>query len=516
MKYLLLWVLCVCIYTLSAQYPYDNKRDYIWRFGIGYYNIPNDTLLGHNYFDFRTLPMQPVGKKDAFNFDNEVALICDSAGEEQFFCNGKFIYNREFAPMIGSDTLPNGDFGEPYAYGQNVPQGALILPMPGHEGIYYVFTQSIYYYTSPQPTTVYGVQSDAYNIYYGDVYVNIVNMNIHPMGIVTDVNLKVIADTVAIGALTACRHGNGRDWWIIASIVNSNRYYRLLLTPTGLLNLGEIAMGEVIYQGFAAACFSPDGSKFARVDGITFQLPGYIVVQDFDRCTGILSNNRLMTCPLTPSGVSFSPSSRYMYVSASDKMLQYDLWSSDWEGSAQVVMDTETTWPYSNIAWSRLAPDGKLYVQTDNSVNYMYIIHAPDSMGAACNPQYYYALPCNHSGGIPNYPYFRLGAEPGSVCDSLGIGYSPVSIHAPIQAGLLRLYPNPSSKELTLSLATGIKGRVVILDAQGREVWYQVYDRGAALEKLSVEDLPEGVYILRYLPAIQEQTPTSQTFHVRR
>ncbi len=46
-------------------------------------------------------------------------------------------------------------------------------------------------------------------------------------------NQIAINDTLMPG-MAACKHANGRDWWIIAFKDNSDIVYKFLLSPTGI------------------------------------------------------------------------------------------------------------------------------------------------------------------------------------------------------------------------------------------------------------------------------------------
>lgn len=48
-------------------------------------------------------------------------------------------------------------------------------------------------------------------------------------GMVVDKNIPIIEDYLADGEITAVRHANGQDWWIVIGKFDSNEYYRLLV-----------------------------------------------------------------------------------------------------------------------------------------------------------------------------------------------------------------------------------------------------------------------------------------------
>ena len=63
------------------------------------------------------------------------------------------------------------------------------------------------------------------------------------------------------GALTACRHGNGRDWWMLQ--FNKDTVYHYLIDPTGI-NLDHLSILPFELRGtLGQSKFSPTGDKFA-------------------------------------------------------------------------------------------------------------------------------------------------------------------------------------------------------------------------------------------------------------
>ncbi len=75
------------------------------------------------------------------------------------------------------------------------------------------------------------------------------------MGAVTLRKELLLSDTLDVGKLSACRHANGRDWWVILPAFNSNLYYRYLLTPSGIDLVGVQEVGEAVPTGLGQALF---------------------------------------------------------------------------------------------------------------------------------------------------------------------------------------------------------------------------------------------------------------------
>lgn len=287
--------------------------------------------------------------------------------------------------------------------------------------------------------------------------------------------------------LTAVRHGNGRDWWIMAPQFHSDKYYKFLLTPEGLSEPLVQTFGKKWnnFTGTSQACFSPDGSKYIRM-----ARHSGCQIADFDRCTGELSNAvniTFYTDTITAAGCAVSPNNRFLYLAGSKKMFQFDLLAPDIAASRIVIgiWDGYGEPLGSTFFQGMLAPDGKIYFTASNGINILHIIHNPNEGGLACNlEQHGLELPTRHSFSVPNFPYFRLYESAGSPCDTLGIASSTTT--APERApGPLRILPNPA--------AAGGDIRVEAGDLFGSGAFLQLYDlQGRLLRRMA---LPEQVSV---------------------
>ena len=110
-------------------------------------------------------------------------------------------------------------------------------------------------------------------------------------GDVVKKNIVFYDDKKTLGSyLTAIRHANGKDWWILQPLRDTNLYATFLLDQNGLQLVKEQQIGKVFDWNASAsgtATFSPDGTKYAyynESDGL--------LLFDFDRNSGMLSNYR--------------------------------------------------------------------------------------------------------------------------------------------------------------------------------------------------------------------------------
>ena len=83
------------------------------------------------------------------------------------------------------------------------------------------------------------------------------------LGAVVSKNVSILDDEISLGHLTAVRHANGRDWWAFCRILNTNTFYRYLITPAGINLDGTQSIGDLSIWATGQVCFSPDGTKFA-------------------------------------------------------------------------------------------------------------------------------------------------------------------------------------------------------------------------------------------------------------
>lgn len=242
----------------------------------------------------------------------------------------------------------------------------------------------------------------------------------------------VLSGDFEAGSLNACRHANGRDWWILIQKNDSGQFYSFLIDSTGIYLKSEISFNIPNYPSYQLGLiFSPNGKKCVKMAGSYGAL-----MFDFDRQTGELSNMFDLNTEFLPLGfgdVAFSRNNRFLYTFNQGFVLQYDLINSD---SASVLSSRDTIakynaekYPYANFAMGNLAPDGKIYIASANGWNVLSVIDYPDRKGKACGFRHAgFVMPSyKNAGAIPNFPNYRLGPIDGSEADSLGIDNIPIA-----------------------------------------------------------------------------------------
>lgn len=336
-----------------AQYPGPGSN---WYFG-DYAGLTWNTLQANG---------DPMYLMDGALSTNEgVATISDAQGNLLFYSDGVHIWDSMH--QIMSNTLATstggillGDYSS--------TQSAVFIPKPLNANTYYIFTV------------------DAQTGYGGFAYSRVdMTMN-GGLGNV-DVNEKnIILETPSTEKITAVKHANGLNFWVISHGWNTNIFYAYLVTSSGvqvgssvISSVGTIHTGANTNTiGYMRA--SPDGSKVALAMRDLFQWE----VFQFDNTTGQLSNAINLVSPTYyyAYGVEFSPDNNILYTGSVKDIYQWDLSSYNATAiTSSIQMVSNNTCYISAI---QLAPDQKLYVSRTGEP-YMGCITDPNIYGLSCN-----------------------------------------------------------------------------------------------------------------------------------
>lgn len=481
----LLYFLPLC---LSAQTKFDN----IWLFGS---NL-GSADLGYGGTQLNFEQSKPEISFFVIPVDIEAnASISDSSGNLLFYTNGCMVINREHRLMANGDSINFGGLvyeqncGFMYPLGYPAHQGVMILPWPDKANQYIML----------QLHRPGGLGQGKMN---HNLLRTTIDMTLDGgLGAVTEKNTLVFKDTFPGDLLTAARHGNGRDWWVLLPKFNSPHYYAFLVSPQGVSGpyIQENIAAPIESWGWGSqAAFSPNGKKYA-----TLSHTAGLQIFDFDRCTGKLSNfqgTQVEYGNSNASGVAFSPNSRYLYASTGFYLYQFDLKAENFDLGKALIGQYDSFYnPLPTTFYQMmLAPNGKIYMTTSNGTKYLHVIHQPDKQGTACDfEQRGVTLLTTHSFSPPNFPHFRLFDAHDSPCDTLGINGPPppedTTPPPPRCAGNIRIYPNPAQHLARIELPDCEGGSLRVFDAMGR--W--VEDLALAPESVGTE-----LDVSRYVPGI--------------
>jgi len=429
------------------------------------------------------------------SFTDANASICDTAGNLLFYSNGLTVGNRNYDTLQNAVNFNPGGATDNYEpNGLGICQPLLILPDPGNSERYYLFHESGEYFMAYNTNELQPLH----------LSYSVIDMNLDGGlgGIVDSLKNKyAIEDTLLNGGLTAVKHANGRDWWIIAHRFYTDKYYKLLLTPQGLLGPFEQTIGSnLMYDICVQATFSPDGSKYCISNHL-----GWFDYMDFDRCSGEFSNAiSVYSLDSFFWGSSFSPNSRFIYASSKTNLYQYDTWDTNMIADVVHIAVWDSFYQYGLpvlFFMHQLAPDGKIYLSPWSGLQYLNVINSPDSFGLACNftPHSYLLTHFGFTFNIPSFPNYDLGALIGSPCDTLSI---PLQTFQP-QTPTFHFSPNPASSYINIVYTTEHNATLTLTNTYGiivKQLTLYPYFKNRIVY---VDDLPEGIYLITLKEANQ-------------
>ncbi len=474
--------LSILIFLLIPNLVLSQNQDKVWMMGYGCCS-PNFTGIN---MDFRSGSLVVSSVVRYFNFVETNGQMCDSAGNTLFCSNGIYVANALYDTMLNGSGLNPSDYTAAHTlYGLHIPQANIVIPMPGDPTKYYLFHE-----TSDD-------RFNTYATYY--LYYSIIDMALDGgLGGVIQKNTVLLHDSLVEGELTACKHANGRDWWLLAHKFESDTFYKFLVTPQGIQGPWIDETGSWRTNYFGQTVFSPDGSKFAY-----YEPNSDLDIWDFDRCSGSLSNliHVSINDSMDAGGVAFSRSGRYLYVSSVNFVYQLDMQVTNIPGSIQTIAVYDGfanggVFP-TQFYQMQLAPDNKIYFNSPSSVMDYHVINFPDSAGLSCNIQQHSLHLPGYSASLPNHPNYFLGPLPGSACDSL-ISYVP-TISSSIQS--FEVFPNPARNILYITQGSNelIKFTTIFNSiGQKQVVNYSSIKNGEYLE-VNVSSLSPGIYFIELL-----------------
>ncbi len=479
-------ILILCGFSICIN---CNANGIVNKWVMGYPGGGNNVLIGFNHDSIVSIDTMHI----KMSFRDLNASICNSHGDLLFYTNGAWIANSTHDTMLNGSNLVPGPYASGWKqYGFRIPQGAVIVPFPSDSNKYYLIHETVNY--AANGSTV----IPSKNLFY-----SIIDMNLdNGLGAVTIKNNVLLNDTLTYGALTICKHANGRDWWLLCHRAHSDLFFEYLISPSGILGPYFQNIGSVLNEGGAGqVCFSPDGKKYAR-----YFPDDDIDLFDFDRCTGILNN--WIHIPIHDSsfagGISFSPSSRYLYISSQNYIYQFDVSDSNVTSTKDTVAIYDgfsSPFPPFNTYFylSQLAPDGRIYLSAPNSVDYLHVINFPDSGGMASNViQHGVYLKTYNAFTIPNHPNYFLRADSGSVCDTLMLHIQNKEIS--IQNKKIQIYYDDLS-QIAFVNAQKLEGKNFVLNVFDI-LGHQVNElRGAVISGFASYDLhcasfANGIYFI--------------------
>jgi gliding motility-associated-like protein len=351
-------VLTYCLF-LATFTTFAQKQTNTWYFG---------NRVG---LDFNQTPPLPLTNGTA-NSQEGSAAISDNNGRLLFYSNGIVLHNRKHERMLNGNNL----FGD-----LSSTNNVVIVPAPGQDSMYYVFT--IGSAREEVPVFSYSVVDMKGDGGFGEV-----------------VQKNVFLSDTSLEKLAAVRHCNNRDVWIVIHKWKTDTYWAYLLTDAGvnptpvISNTGLVITGQ-LNNTIGTLKFSPKGDKLVSAHSFDNDA---IELMNFNNSTGVISNPVVFhpnsTIPRDPSstgvyGAEFSPDGRLLYVSSNTSvaapsvLYQFDITSHNAatiDLSKQVIAQT-TPWFAGGL---QIASDRKIYMAMWND-SALSVVENPNVYGPGCN-----------------------------------------------------------------------------------------------------------------------------------
>src|ERR1043166_5425055 len=276
---------------------YAQKQGNIWYFG-------NGSGISFNSGVPVSLTGGQTGTDNGPGWVQEgTACISDSSGALLFYSGGATIWNF-FHHVMPNGTGING--------GISSTQAALILPKPGNDSLFYLFTSDQFQNLPSGKGYRYSLVNMCLDSAKGDIVVS--EKNVLLMDSCTE-------------KLAACRDASANGYWILGHKMYSNEFRAWHLTSSGITATVTSKIGTV--HGFKASNqswispsalgqmkFNPQSTRIAVAIG-NFD-PAYLDLFNFNNATGVVSNpcHFVLDSALGKRvyGVEFSPDGTKLYA----------------------------------------------------------------------------------------------------------------------------------------------------------------------------------------------------------
>lgn len=337
---LLLLVLFACL-EANAQ-----KQAANWCFGQ------------HAWVSFSTGTPVAAGTS-TINTREGCCTISDADGNLLFYSDGVQVWNKNHVQMLnGFGLLGNS----------SSTQSSIVIPKPGSNRYYYLFTVPDCGQTGGLCYSLVDMQLDGGM---GDV-------------VATEKNVLLLSNVTE--KVTAIRHANNTDIWVITHERDNNAFDAFLVTNAGVSSIAiRSLLGSVYgpgpnpYLGYLKA--SPDGNYLAAA---CYTPLDFCELYNFSPATGVVSNPIKFTQNINgPYGVEFSPNSKVLYMGNfnNGKLFQVSLASGD---SAEIVASqTQIAMPGPGVGALQLGSDQKIYIVVENHTSFHEITN-PNIVGSGC------------------------------------------------------------------------------------------------------------------------------------
>ncbi|MBK8684683.1 MAG: hypothetical protein IPN26_06645 [Bacteroidetes bacterium] len=382
-------------------------------------------------------------------------------GNFQFYCSGYGMVSKEGDLMQNGQNI-NCPYGTALANhlggGGSYPQTSIILPRSGNQ--YYVFNV--------------GMSDSVADNYINNIYSEfdvlsycVVDMDSNQGKGKVIMKDKVLNDKqhYSSTSLTATKHANGKDWWLIKADCWGSQFQEFLVREDSILGPFYQTIpvqGDFCYSGWATIRFNNQGNVLASGLYGTIENGLYnrnrIDLYDFDRCDGSINYKQYYMTPMDTASywnwdkkadICFSPNDSMLYMSNDYTIYQIDIYDTAiYNGLFIHGPDTLLDY-FPEYDLMGLAPNGKIYIGNWHAIRgSMSYIDKPNVKGLGCDfkPQGFKQTYNHNLQTPPNMANYGLGKDTTKICWPLSQSESEV------RSAEWVVYPNPSSTVLTFKI----------------------------------------------------------------
>ena len=424
------------------------------------------------------------------------ASISDTAGVLQFFTGGFIVYDREGFAMENGILVncPLGTVIGTHLGKSPFPQTSIILPKSGNQ--YYVFNV--------------GMSDSVANNYINSIFTEfdvlsycVVDMDSNQGKGKVILKDKVLSDKQHYynTAMTAVKHANGKDWWLVKADCFSHRLQEFLVREDSILgpfyqnitDTGDFCtfLGTIRFNNSGTQLAS--GIYGKTVNGLYVR--NRVDLYDFDRCDGSINYKQYYMTPMDTASywnwdkkadICFSPNDSLLYMSNFYTVYQIDI-NDTAIYNGLFIHGPDTLLDYfPEYDLMGLAPNGKIYIGNWHGIRgNMSYIDKPNVKGLGCDfkPQGFKQTYNHNLKAPPNMANYGLGKDTTKICWPLNQSESEV------RSAEWVVYPNPSSTVFIIQNKQGKKKE--LFNVQGELLFSTKED------VIDVKPYAKGMYYLR-------------------
>ncbi|HET9430710.1 MAG TPA: PKD domain-containing protein [Chitinophagaceae bacterium] len=332
--------------VLHAQH--DNNWYFASHAGINFNTNPPSALAGG---------MLDIGEG--------CSTMSDDNGQLLFYTDGVTVWNKLHQVMLNGTGLKGHSSSS---------NSAIIIPRPGSSTIYYIFTAG-------------ELSTNNEGYFFSEVDISLDG----GLGAITGTK-NTILYAPGTEKLTAVRHSNGIDVWIITRVFGIAEWKTFKVDCNGVNTIPVTSFSDhpsnSLWKDAVVGSLkaSPDGTKIAATN------PNQDIweILQFDATTGTLSNNLYFISGFSPYGVEFSPNSQLIYISdaflnfplPTGGISQYNLATYDSVAIRSSKVFIGNTDGFAGAL--QLGPDKKIYCSVGVNLSYLGAVSNPDLPGIAC------------------------------------------------------------------------------------------------------------------------------------